>query len=338
MTVQNFVGMVLYILEMHFSRLKYFYSALGTALVLLVVAACLALFSAPPGFPTGTYITIDSGTSVGLAASELRQQHAISSRLLFKVLYRFIPNVHGVQSGTYVFEEPVGILTVLWNITHGISGIPRIKVTFPEGTTVRQMGAALAKVIPEFNEQKFDSLALGRADSYEGYLFPDTYFFLPETTEVDAVQIMHDNYLTRTKALYAEHTSFGKAEREVVTMASILEGEGKTLEDKRVIAGILWHRIAIGMALQVDATFGYSYGQTGYVPTQADLTGNSAYNTYRMKGLPPTPINNPGLVSLQAALTPTASNYLYYLTGDDRQMHYAKTFAEHIANQKKYLK
>lgn len=298
-------------------------------------ASILYYFSVPVSdFPVGKPITIEPGTSVTHAAAELREGGYIRSTLLFRVLYRVMPSTHGVQSGKYVFTQPAGEFTVAWNIAHGIAGVPTVKVTFPEGTTARQMGALLAAALPAFDENVFDSAAIPA----EGYLFPETYFFLPGTTEAEAVDMLRATYMARIKKYSDAIAASGHSEQQIITMASLLEGEGKTLEDRRMIAGILWKRLAIGMPLQVDATFGYDYGKTGYVPTAADLKNNSAYNSYRYKGLPPTPINNPGDVAIEAALTPTTSAYLYYITGDDGHMHYAKTFDEHIANQKKYLK
>jgi UPF0755 protein len=121
-------------------------------------------------------------------------------------------------------------------------------------------------------------------------------------------------------------------------MASILEREAQSPDDMRIVSGILWHRIALGMPLQVDAAFGYAHGADGYAPTVHDLTTDSPYNTYLRKGLPPTPIANPGLAALQAAVTPTSTPYLYYLTGSDGQMHYAVTFDQHKKNTAQYLK
>lgn len=121
-------------------------------------------------------------------------------------------------------------------------------------------------------------------------------------------------------------------------MASLIEREAKTDEDRKTIAGILWNRIDLKMPLQVDAVFGYIKGIDTYHPTSEDLSIESPYNTYLHAGLPPTPISNPGLESLHAAATPTKTDYLYYLTGKDGVMHYAKTFEEHKANRAKYLK
>lgn len=321
------------VLAMHISRLWREYVAFLVVVTMLATGVWCVLFRAPSNFPSGSVLVIAPGTSATRAAYAFEEQKVIDSPFLFRVLVRLLPNVHGVQSGTYQFEKPAGLLTVVWNVTHGVSGLPTVRITFPEGTTVRQMGDVLATQLPNFDGEHFKSIAL----PYEGYLFPDTYFFLPGTTPEEATSLMRENFTAHSDWKSAG-TLANTSERDVVIMASLLEGEAKTLTDKRIIAGILWKRISIGMALQVDATFGYDYGKTGYVPTANDLKGNSAYNSYRYKGLPPTPINNPGEVSLLAAVTPTKTDYLYYLTGTDGHMHYAKTFAEHIQNQKKYFK
>ncbi len=319
--------------SVHLSRLRAVYVTWAVMLMILG-GAWWSLLAPPSNFPTASTVIIPAGTSIGAAGSLLADAHLVRSPLVFKISVRLMPGVRGIQQGAYSFERPVSVLGVAWNLTHGISGIPTIRVTFPEGTTVRQMGSLLSARIPGFDEQRFDSIALPA----EGYLFPDTYFFLPATTEERVMNTMRANYEVHVQPYRAQFASFGKSEREILTMASILEGEGRTTEERKMIAGILWHRLQLGMPLQVDATFGYIYGKTGYVPTRADLKGNSAYNTYRYPGLPPTPINNPGEDALRAALTPTESDYLYYLTGSDGTMHYAKTFTEHKANQKKYFK
>ncbi len=332
MSPVSFLRVASLVLSIHFRRLRTMY--LGALLVLVVPAAVVFwyLFVSPVTFHPNTTIGVDEGVSVRHEAAVLKNAGLIRSTLLFRVLYRVLPGQHGVRSGYYVFPQPVGELALARALAYGTSEVPQVRITFPEGTTVRQMGATLAQHLPKIDEQKFDSVAIPE----EGYLFPDTYFFRADATTTQVISIMKAAYANQ--GLEAEFRASPHPERDVVIMASLLEAEGKTLEDRRVIAGILWKRMAIGMPLQVDAAFGYIYGRTGYAPTQADLKSNSAYNTYRYKGLPPTPINNPGRESLLAALTPAKTDYLYYLTGDDGQMHYAKTFAEHISNQKKYFK
>lgn len=334
MQVPWYLKTAVLVANVHLARLWRVYVGWAIIALLLTASFWWLFFAAPRNFPTETVIEIPAGTSISRASTILAEAHVIRSPLVFKTIVRLLPNVHGVQEGAYSFAHPVGVAQVAWNLTHGISGMPTLRVTFPEGTTVRQMGATLAARIAGFDEQHFDSIALPA----EGYLFPDTYFFLPTTDEEKAMDIMRANYDAHMRPYHDQFESFGKTEREILTMASLLEGEGRSLEERQMIAGILWRRLALTMPLQVDAAFGYIYGKTGYVPTRADLTGNSAYNTYRYKGLPPTPINNPGEDAIRAAITPTKSDYLYYLTGTDGGMHYAKTFAEHIANQKKYFK
>ncbi|MGE5540893.1 MAG: endolytic transglycosylase MltG [Bacillota bacterium] len=320
-------------LRLHLARLGYLYVIL-LAVVLILGSGWLLFVSAPSAFPINTVIDIPRGQSVSKASYELQSQNIVRSPLVFKIAARLMGGSHGVQSGKYAFNKPVNAIRIAWNLTHGISGIPTIRVTFPEGTTVRQMGKILGERIPGFSEERFDEIALPA----EGYLFPDTYFFLPDTTEAAAMDIMRANYDAHAQDLGDAITAFGKPEREVIIMASLLEAEGKTTDDRRTIAGILWHRLALGMPLQVDATFGYVHGVSGYAPTASDLKEKSAYNTYLYKGLPPAPINNPGEEAIRAAVTPIQTEYLYYLTGTDGTMHYAKTLAEHVENQRKYLK
>ncbi len=320
-------------LAMHLERLQYAYIALGVVLIAIGIASWWVFIKPTSNFPVDTPITIAYKTSITAAGEQLHAAGYIDSVLVYKIVARAIAGDQGIKSGAYAFTKPVGVVEIVWNLSHGISGLPTHRLTFPEGTTVRQMSVQLGERIPNFDAERFRTIALPA----EGYLFPDTYFFLPSTTEEEAMNIMRANYEARMDRYSDELTEFGRSEHDVIIMASLLEAEGKTLEDRRIIAGILWKRIQLGMPLQVDATFGYIHGVTGYTPTAKDLASDSAYNTYRYKGLPPTAINNPGEESIRAAFTPRESPYLYYLTGTDGRMHYAKTFAEHVANKKAYL-
>ena len=120
-------------------------------------------------------------------------------------------------------------------------------------------------------------------------------------------------------------------------MASIIEKEVITHEDMKTVSGVLWKRIAIGMPLQVDAVFPYIMGKNTFELTREDLQFDSPYNTYKYKGLPPGPINNPGLDSILAAATPAKTKYVYFLSDKDGNFHYAVSYAQHLANKKKYL-
>jgi UPF0755 protein len=162
-----------------------------------------------------------------------------------------------------------------------------------------------------FNKEKF----LEKAQTKEGYLFPDTYYLFSNTTEDNLLSAMEDNFNDKIRTVEEEIKNSGRSLKEVVTMASIIEKEVAKPEDRVVVSGILWKRIEKGIPLQVDA----------------------ATSTYLSKGLPPAPICNPGLGAIKAALEPQDSSYFFYLTGKDGKTYFAKTFDEHKKNKEKYL-
>ena len=177
---------------------------------------------------------------------------------------------------------------------------------------------------PNFNKEKFLKLAEGK----EGYLFPDTYFFTNKETPEEIINKMQDNF--KVKA--------GDVQKDILIMASIIEKEARKPEDRKIISGILWKRIKEGMPLQVDAVFDYLLDKESSEITQADLKMDSPYNTYKHKGLPPTPICNPGLDAIEAAENPVDSKFWYYLSDKTGVTHFARTFEEHKQNKFRYLK
>jgi UPF0755 protein len=233
-----------------------------------------------------------------------------------------------------LFENEISVFSVVKRITRGMFDILPSRITFPEGTTVRQMSALVAQAFPSITGEDFVKLA----SSYEGYLFPDTYVFPADSTSKSIVKTMRKSFDDHMKEIEENIAASTYPIGDIITMASIIEGETNDASDRPVIAGILWKRIEMGMPLQVDVVFGYILGKSGYAPSLADLKIDSPYNTYTNKGLPPGPINNPGLDAILAALAPKKTEYLFYLTGFDGEMHYAKTFAGHKINRQKYLK
>ncbi|MDO8623786.1 MAG: endolytic transglycosylase MltG [bacterium] len=320
---------------LHFHALRFWreYVILAFALFAFAFSGYLLLLSPPASFPTGEIIRIAPGSSLPAIASELASHHVIKNRFLFSVLVRIDGGASDLQAGPYRFDAPVNTFTVVRHLIIGESGIPAARVTLPEGFTAREMAKIIHARLPFIREDDFITLAT----PYEGYLFPDTYFFGGESTS-NIVATLRDTFNARIAPLTPLITTSGHSLDDVVTMASLIEREAKTPEDRRTIAGILWNRIKIGMALQVDAVFGYIYGKSAYAPTLDDLKIDSPYNTYTHQGLPPTPIGNPGLDAIEAAANPPKTAYLYYLTGIDGKMRYAKTFAEHQTNREKYLK
>ncbi|MDB5237271.1 MAG: Endolytic murein transglycosylase [Parcubacteria group bacterium] len=322
-------------LRTRFASLKGRWRYASAAILLLVLLIPVyILFTPATGFPSKEMISIPADSSSDDIALQLARQHLVRSAFELKALARLTGQDRALQSGIYVFSTPVGLAQVLSRLAKGDHGIAEARVTLTEGMTARNMAQAIAAQIPGFDTQAF----LNAASTSEGYLFPDTYFILPGTSASDIEQRLRAQFDTKIATIQPQIRAFGAVLRDDVIIASILEREAKDPKDMRMVAGILYNRLKIGMPLQVDAAFGYAHGADGYIPTAADIAGNSPYNTYRFKGLPPTPIANPGLDALLAAVTPTKSSYIYYITGTDGTMHYAKTFEQHKANIAKYLK
>jgi len=173
----------------------------------------------------------------------------------------------------------------------------------------------------------------------EGYLFPDTYFFVKGTAIENLVKKMLNNFEGKlTAEMRAEIKKQNKTIFEIVTVASLAEAEAQTTEDRALVADIIYRRLASGMPLQLDSTVNYVTGEKNPAISLTQQKIDSPYNTYKYKNLPLGPISNPSLDSLQAAIYPQKNNYWFFLTGTDGRMHYAKNLAGHQANMVKYLK
>ncbi|MBI3458735.1 endolytic transglycosylase MltG, partial [Candidatus Azambacteria bacterium] len=174
---------------------------------------------------------------------------------------------------------------------------------------------------------------------YEGYLFPDTYrIFKDESLKYLIEKIFNNLDSKLTVDLRNEIRSQGKTIFEIITMASIIEKEVKTPDDKKIVAGILWKRLSVNMPLQVDASLGYITGKTSRQLTKNDLSLTSPYNTYTYRGLPRGPISNPSLESIMAATYPQESEFWYYLSTKNGQTIFSKNFEDHKKAKQKYLR
>jgi len=302
-------------------------------LAITLVIGWTALFSAPSDFSPSTLVRIEEGMSTPEIANVLAQDHIIKHSLIFRVLLRVSGESNALQKGIYKFEKPQNIFVIAYRLINADYGLPPVRLTFIEGVTIREMAQQIATALPFIRAEEF----LAGAKTEEGYLFPDTYFFQPGATSKSIIDTLRANFDKKITSISKNMTASGRSLSDVVTMASLVEKEARTDVDRRMIAGILWNRIDRGMPLQVDAVFGYIFNTATYSPSPKDLQVSSPYNTYTHTGLPPGPIDNPGLDALEAALNPTKTKYLYYLTGNDDQMHYATTYVAHQSNQKKYL-
>lgn len=307
--------------------------------ILLVVSILCVLgfakfISFPSDYPLNSVISIPVGESLTTITESLRVRHIISSSLLFRSTVIFLGGEKKVIAGDYLLNTRDSVFILAFRLIHGSFHLDPVKITIPEGWNVFQINDVLTKKITNFPHNEF----LRLASSSEGYLFPDTYFFSPQATPTTIFHTMRTNFDAATLSLQPRITTFDHSLADVIIIASIVEAEAKTTESRRIVAGIMWKRLSLGMLLQVDSTFVYINGKNSYELTRKDLKINSPYNTYMYTGLPPTPINNPGLDSITATLSPIQTDYLYFFSGKDGLMYYAKTYAEHQKNIEKYGK
>lgn len=308
-------------------------SLLFVALVVIFISSFQTLLGAPRDFPTPYRVTIEPGQTLFSISHELAADNVIRSPRLFEMFMIAFGSEKKVSEGEYYFASPVSTLQVALRISGRQFGIDRKKVTFPEGFTNKQMADRLAETYDGFDTMLFMTLAKGN----EGYLFPDTYGFFPSVTPDFVIAALKRNFATKIAPLEADIAQSGRTQKDIITMASIIEKEANGAEDRAIVSGILWKRLDQGIALQVDAPFLYILGKVSKDLTKTDLAINSPYNTYRNRGLPPGPIGNPGLASITASVHPESSPYLFYLHDAEGMIHYATTYAEHKKNIAKYL-
>lgn len=301
-------------------------------ITILCVSYIFTLMFFPPSLSESKTLTIPEGYSFNKTAEFLEQEKIIHSALLFKVINKFDPI--SVKAGTYLFEGTQHLLAVKRRLGQGDYGDVYLWITIPEGTNNRELAFILEQKLQHFDSKVFNSLT---KDS-EGYLFPDTYAILPETSTKEMLTIMKTEFIHKTEPLSEAISKSGRTLDQIITMASLIEKEaGDDLQEQKMVAGILWKRFDKNMALQVDAPFLYIQGKTSKQLSIADLRRDGPYNTYTRTGLTPTPIGNPGMNAILAALYPQSSLYFYYLHDTKGNIHYGVTHDEHIRNKQRYL-
>lgn len=281
-------------------------------LVLLILLTYFFFVSPPKAFPAGNIVNVKEGASLRSVSQKLKNENIIRSTIFFEAFIVMYGGEKHIIPTDYFFESKLPAFEVARRILKGEHHLSPIKVTIPEGFNNIEIAESFASKLPKFNKDKF----LSETKEKEGYLFPDTYFFFTTDDEVDVIKSMSNNFEKRISEVRTKIAASGKTEKSILTMASIIEREAKGDGDRGFISGILWKRFEIGMPLQADA----------------------APITYKEKGLPASPIGNPGLEAINAAISPEKSSYLYYLHDKEGNIHYAKNFEEHKANKLKYLK
>lgn len=275
------------------------------------------------------------GEGVKSIAARLAAARLIRSSTGFYILVKLMGIERDLQAGDFRLNSSMDAASVARELTHGTLDV---WVTTLEGWRVEEIAAKLTKEL-DIPESEFVKVAR------EGYMFPDTYL-VPRDATVGAVAALFTSTFDKKvdEAMRADAKKIGLTFPEVMTLASIVEREGRTDEDRPVIAGILLKRLKADWPLQADATLQYALGYQVGEKTwwkkslfDEDKKIESVYNTYLHSGLPPGPIANPGLASIKAVIYPKETDYWYYLHDPKGGVHYAKTLEEHNANSAKYL-
>lgn len=273
---------------------------------------------------------IEKGEGVREIANSLKKEGLIRDPIVFFLLIKKMSLDNKIQAGDFRLSPSMTTEEIAEDLTHGVIDV---WVTIPEGKRAEEIADLLKEKIPNYKPTWREIL-----NNNEGYLFPDTYL-IPKDADINFIIVMMKNNFENKIAKLNIQT---KELVEIVTIASLIEREAKFDNDRSLVASVIDNRLKINMALQIDATVQYAIGyqpnkKTWWkVLTPDDLKINSPYNTYKQTGLPPTPICNPGLTSLEAAVNPAKTDYLYYVSDKTGHNHYAKTLEEHNANIKKY--
>ncbi len=280
--------------------------------------------------------TINNGENASQVGLNLEKQGLIKSAIVFRVYTQITQSAKKIRAGSYELSSNLSVPKMVDKL---LAGPTEVWVTIPEGYRREEIAGKVVTTLELSSDaadkfmQEFLNITTGR----EGYLFPDTYLVPKDVTPQIFAKIMEANFSKRVDFSYSNND---------IILASIIERETKTDEERPIVAGILLKRISAGWPLQADAAIQYVTSGCKILDTSCnwwkavtvdDLKVDSPFNTYLNTGLPPSAISNPGLISIKAATNPKASSYWYYIHDNDGQIHYAETIEEQNANIAKYL-
>lgn len=290
---------------------------------------------------------ITRGSSASQIGNKLQKEGLIKNGITFKLYVQITGNAGKIQSGEYRLSADYSLKKIVDELLRGPLGV---WVTIPEGLRREEIAYRFVTTLDKEDKNVFIEEFLQASVNQEGYLFPDTYIFLKNAQASAIVQKMRATFDKKVGSeILDDISSGGKSINQILTVASLVERETKGAEEKPIVAGIIYKRLKAGWPLQIDATLQYAVGGLKCKETQVqcdwwspltkeDLGTNSLYNSYKFIGFPPSPIANPGLLSIKAATYPQESDFWFYLHDTGENIHYARTIQEHNDNVRKYLK
>lgn len=290
-------------------------------------------------------VNVPEGSTGSDVAELLYEKDLIKSVSAFNFYLRQNDLGSELKAGRFIFQENFDLPKIVELLVSGKSS--EQAVTLLEGWTAKQIAQSLEDegltTVDDFmaclKECEFDFNFLPNG-YLEGYLYPDTYFVNPESYSDEA-------FIARILSVFEarlndqDWTAVNASPRsfeDIMIMASIVEREERNDAEKATVAGVLWNRYEANIGLGADATVLYGLGRTSGGLSASDLQSDSPYNTRKFAGLPPTPICNPSISSIRAALFPEDTDYWYYLHDLEGNIHYAKTLDAHNVNKAKYIR
>lgn len=291
----------------------------------------------------GEVIEVNSGNSIEQIADNLSKKHLIVNKFAFIIYAKFGTAQGHLVPGPYLVKPTSTIREIINNMHTGKTATS--KITFPEGITVEEMAkrwqAAGYGSKQDYLEaakklaKQYDFIPEQSKQNPEGYLFPSTYKFRINSSADTLVKMQYEQFQKQALPVLNQKNVNNLSYGQILTLASIVEREALTQTDRKLVAGVFINRLNQNMNLQSDVTVNYATNKTVTAP--ADIEVESPYNTYKVSGLPPTPINNPSLAVINAVVDYTPNNYLYFLAGKDGKVYYAQNYPEHVENIKNHL-
>ena len=330
-------------------NLRYIFLVLVGTAVLAVAVFCLdiLLFTLSPGESPAIVFTLEvpPGSNLRTVTQHLQENRIVRDDGKFILLATLMRASGNIQAGEYQFSSDMTPLQILNKLVSGDTLLHQ--VTIPEGYNMYQIADLLHQKIEadpeEFLRAARDTGLLAelgiRAKSMEGYFFPDTYYYPKGITEQAIIRTLVNNFRKMvTEEMIEKASSRGMTLHEVVTLASLIEKETSDGKERPLISGVFHNRLSKRMRLESDPTVIYGLKNFNGNLTKKDLQSYTPYNTYRIRGLPPGPIANPGLESIRATLYPEPSDYLFFVSKNDGTHYFSATLKEHNRAVKRYQK
>ncbi len=326
-----------------YKRSKINWYLIAASVAVFFIITTLYSWYRPITFQGVVYLKVEKGDSGMVVLRTLFQSGIRVSPTMFRLYYRVFPGQ--INAGDYYLKSPITIASLAKILAKGRE--QGEKVTIPEGWTYKKIAELLVEkgIVDDTSEfmkyfddkETLSSLGI-QSSTLEGYLYPDTYYFVKGEKPLTIITRMHEQLQLKIassgleKAIHESTMTF----QEILTLASIVEWEYQIPDEQPIIAQVFLTRLRIRQPLESCATVLYAHGKHKSYLLYSDLEIKSPFNTYKVAGLPPTPINSPSIASIRAVLFPSDTDYLYFVSKNDGSHYFSRTYEEHLQARRKY--